>query len=271
MDSYDYSKNNNIKIDNNLTEVPKSIENIDSYNDDVDSKLVELYHLNKILEDELKPKYPPYDGPKWPSMCDPDDEAIAKWKAAGGGQPLPKDWDKINRIKEKIKHLELQIRPKIHLKYSENYVVFSEFPDEITLGFNITNCPHRCDGCHSPWLQKDEGKQITNDVIDESIEKTGNNITCIGFFGGDSNVEELNSLANHIKTKYNNSIKVGWYSGNDELDENINIKFFDYIKIGHYDKEKGPLNKKSTNQILYKVDKDGNLINITNRFWHNEI
>ena len=155
------------------------------------------------------------------------------------------------------------------MKYKEHFIVCTEFPDEITLAFNITNCPHRCKGCHSPWLQEDIGNLLTPEIIDKLIEENHNNISCIGFFGGDSNINELNFLANYIKTKYNNSIKTGWYSGNDYIDKNIDVELFDYIKIGHYDEEKGPLNKKTTNQRLYEIHitNKTNLIDITHKFW----
>jgi hypothetical protein len=37
------------------------------------------------------------------------------------------------------------------------------------------------------------------------------------------------------------------------LSDEIDIGRFDYIKLGHYDNELGPLNKKTTNQRLYQV------------------
>lgn len=57
------------------------------------------------------------------------------------------------------------------LKYIETAVVFSEIPDEISLDINITNCPYRCPGCHSAYLQQDIGSDLTTDKIDELIKK----------------------------------------------------------------------------------------------------
>ena len=45
---------------------------------------------------------------------------------------------------------------------------------------------------------------------------------------------------------------------------------FDYIKLGPYSEEFGPLNSVTTNQRMYKVVKqNGNyeLVDITNKFW----
>ena len=47
------------------------------------------------------------------------------------------------------------------IKYKETQVTFSEVPDEISLCINISNCPHRCKGCHSPYLQEDVGYELT--------------------------------------------------------------------------------------------------------------
>jgi anaerobic ribonucleoside-triphosphate reductase activating protein len=65
-------------------------------------------------------------------------------------------------------------------------------------------------------------------------------------------------------------LKVGWYSGMDELSDKINLDWFDYVKIGHYDEDLGPLNKETTNQRFFRVTKSENdyqLMDLTNLFW----
>ena len=47
------------------------------------------------------------------------------------------------------------------IKYTDTEVVFREFPDEITLAINISNCPIHCKGCHSPELWDDIGEKLT--------------------------------------------------------------------------------------------------------------
>lgn len=255
------------KIEITKSNIQLSSSEIEKQNEETDETMIELYHLNKMLVEEKTPKYPEYNGPKLPPQGE-DLNVIRRWEAEYN-KPLPLDSEKINRLEQKIKNLENSIKPIENLKYSEYFVVFSEFPDEITLAINITNCPHKCDGCHSPWLQENKGKELTTDVLDEIISITNNNITCIGFMGGDSGVLELNKLAKYIKEKYNGEIKTGWYSGNDELDENIDLSYFDYVKIGRFDKIRGPLNRSTTNQILYKVEENKKLTNITYKFWNN--
>ena len=152
------------------------------------------------------------------------------------------------------------------LKYLGYSIVFQEVPDEVTLAINISGCPHKCEGCHSKYLWEYEGNYISDD-LDMLIQKYQGLITCVCFMGGDSNPEEINNLAIKIKSK---NLKVGWYSGNSEISDKINIKNFDYIKIGPYLKDKGPLSDKNTNQKMYKIihfTGMNSLKDITYKFW----
>lgn len=152
------------------------------------------------------------------------------------------------------------------LKYSDTLVSFSEIPDEITLCINISNCPNKCEGCHSSWLQKNIGIELNNYELYDIINKNSG-ISCVCFMGGDSDPEEINNLAIKIKSK---NLKVGWYSGKSEISDKINIKNFDYIKIGPYLKDKGPLSDKNTNQKMYEIihfTGMNSLKDITYKFW----
>ena len=152
------------------------------------------------------------------------------------------------------------------MKYVDTLVSFSEIPDEITLCINISNCPNKCEECHSSWLQKNIGIELNNYELYDIINKNSG-ISCVCFMGGDSNPEEINNLAIKIKSK---NLKVGWYSGNSKISDKINIKNFDYIKIGPYLKDKGPLSDKNTNQKMYKIihfTGMDSLKDITYKFW----
>lgn len=158
------------------------------------------------------------------------------------------------------------------IKYLETLVTFAEIPDEITLCINITNCPCNCKGCHSSYLSKDIGEELNNDVLDKLISDNSG-ISCIAFMGGDSSPKEINDLAKYVKDKY--SISVAWYSGRQELSKDINLDNFDYIKLGPYIKELGPLTSKTTNQRLYQYGKlfsdytiDKCWRDITYKFWN---
>ena len=87
--------------------------------------------------------------------------------------------------------------------------------------------------------------------------------------GGDSDKDSLKQFANYVSSL---NLKVGWYSGEYELDLNLYGKYFDYIKIGQYIEELGPLNSRNTNQRLYYINKNNNCSNIvindiTYKFW----
>ena len=148
------------------------------------------------------------------------------------------------------------------LKYVDTAVTFAEIPDEISLCINISNCPCHCEGCHSAYLAKDIGTDLTQRALEQFI-KENEYVTCISLMGGDSDPSIINLLGSviHMRGK-----KSAWYSGRQELSDKIDITNFDYIKLGPYIKNKGPLNNPNTNQRMYKVI-DSKLEDITNKFW----
>ena len=153
------------------------------------------------------------------------------------------------------------------IKYSDSFVVFEEIPDKVSLALNITNCANNCPGCHSPELALDMGQELTEDTIDRLInENSGAN--CFLFMGEGRDYKILLELDMYIKEKYP-YMAVGVYSGRDEVEDEY-YKVFDYVKVGPYKEDLGPLNKRTTNQRLYKMV-DGVKTDITGRFWKNSI
>ena len=150
------------------------------------------------------------------------------------------------------------------LKYVDTKVVFAEVPDEITLAINISGCPCNCKGCHSSYLAKDIGEPLDLQHLTNLID-SNKGISCVCIMGGDANPSEVDDIAQDIK-EYYPELKVGWYSGRQELSKDIELGNFDYIKLGPYKEEFGPLNSKTTNQRFYKVS-DGELVDITSRFY----
>ena len=154
------------------------------------------------------------------------------------------------------------------LKYVDAKVVFAEVPNEITLAINISGCPCNCRGCHSSYLAQDIGEPLDLQHLTNLID-SNKGITCVCIMGGDANPSEVDDIAQDIK-EYYPELKVGWYSCRQELSEDIELGNFDVIKLGPYKEEFGPLNSRTTNQRLYKVS-DGELIDITSKFWKHEI
>ena len=154
------------------------------------------------------------------------------------------------------------------LKYFNSQVTFAEIPDEVTLCINITNCPCHCEGCHSPYLSDDIGLPLDLENLTYLID-SNKGITCVCIMGGDVNPSEVNDIAQDIK-EYYPELKVGWYSGKQEISKGIDLHNFNYIKLGPYIKERGPLNSKTTNQVMLKVDIIKGKVftkDITSKFW----
>lgn len=152
------------------------------------------------------------------------------------------------------------------IKYVETEVVFREIPDEITLAINISNCPCHCEGCHSSYLAEDIGKELTIGELD-SLIKSNSGISTVSFMGGDIDPSYIIELAKYVKEVYP-ELKIAWYSGRQEINDTVkeSLAYFDFIKVGPYIKELGPLDSRTTNQRFYKII-NGQLIDTTSKFW----
>lgn len=154
------------------------------------------------------------------------------------------------------------------LKYVDTAVTFSEVPDEITLCINISNCPCHCVNCHSSYLAEDIGTPLDLMHLTDLID-ANKGITCVCIMGGDINPEEVDDIAQDIK-EYYPELKVAWYSGRQELSKDINLEFFNFVKLGPYIEGKGPLNSRTTNQVMLEIEVINNKVftkDITSKFW----
>lgn len=160
------------------------------------------------------------------------------------------------------------------IKAYDYAITFVEFPDEIALCFNISNCPCLCEGCSENYLKENTGKEVTESFLDSVLLPYKNyGLTLIGFMGGDSDYETLKSLVDLIHTKY--KLKVGFYSGRDFINLDL-AGVVDYYKYGRFILPKGeedtwlkqtcgPINFPNSNQKIYKREAN-KLIDITYRF-----
>ena len=151
------------------------------------------------------------------------------------------------------------------MKYVDTQVVFREVPDELTLAINISGCPVKCPGCHSSYLARDIGEVLDVDSLDKLID--GNpGITCVSFMGGDADPAYVRELAVHTRSR---GLKTCWYSGRDLENAKPVLDALDFVKVGPYIDEFGPLDYATTNQRFYKVNQgpDGpELTDWTHRF-----
>lgn len=142
------------------------------------------------------------------------------------------------------------------IRYAETRVTFEEVPDEITLCVNLTGCPYTCQGCHSPWMRdKNSGAPLTLMTLDRLIHNA-DGISCVAFMGGDAEPESVLNAAKFIHDNFN-TIKTCWYSGSavppaSGSDNSVlSYESINYLKIGPWINELGPLGSPTGNQRMY--------------------
>ena len=140
------------------------------------------------------------------------------------------------------------------MKYLYCKEVFSEVPGEITLALSISNCQIKCKGCNQKELWEDIGSILDSSVL-KTLLRRHRGITCVLFMGsGNKEYQVLNNLAMEA---HKNGLKVAVYLGEDNIPEELDKSYFDYIKIGHWDTSKGGLDSPTTNQKMYFLEHQG--------------
>jgi len=155
--------------------------------------------------------------------------------------------------------------PNLPLKYTGYTVACQEVPDEVSIVFNISDCPYKCRGCHSQYLWDYVGEYISNDIEGVLLQYEGL-ATCVCFMGGDQNLSEMKDLLTKCKT---HKFKTCVYSGSNDMSlfEDL-YGLIDYLKIGEYIEELGGLKSKNTNQVFYKKNDMGKYEDFTYLFWN---
>ena len=150
---------------------------------------------------------------------------------------------------------------------SSNVITTQDVPDEISLAISISGCSLHCKNCHSSFTWEPDFGEILTDEKMEYLIKKNKYISCVLFYGGEWKLERLIELMKIVK-KYN--LKVCLYTGLilEEIKSTKKelLDIVDYIKCGRYIEELGGLNKKTTNQKMYRID-NGDIIDITNKFY----
>ncbi len=156
------------------------------------------------------------------------------------------------------------------LRFVNYNIVFQEIPNEVTLAINLSNCPNRCKGCHSPYLTEDIGEVLNENALAVLLEKYDKAITCVCFMGGDAAPQEVEQLAVFLRRKTNARIKIGWYSGKSVFPKECSLRKFDFIKLGPYIEHLGGLDSITTNQRFYHIE-EGKMVDITDYFHKKQI
>jgi len=143
-----------------------------------------------------------------------------------------------------------------------------ELPGETCLTFFITECQNRCADCHSPELWQPVGTKL-NECFNPLIQLYRKKISGVCFLGESKNTaKEHAEFADLCQTARAFGLKTCFYSGRDCQIENW-MFCFDFVKIGSYKKEYGPIIERMTNQRMYKIS-NGHYSDVTKLFWHEQ-
>lgn len=136
------------------------------------------------------------------------------------------------------------------MKYSEFDIVTQEVPGEVSLSFAITGCEIRCKGCHSPQLwNKNFGNELSEKKYMTLLKRYKKHATCVLFMGGEWYKKELISFLQKAKEM---GYKTCLYTGKNEIDHKI-YRELNFLKTGSWIREKGGLDKATTNQLFTEV------------------
>jgi anaerobic ribonucleoside-triphosphate reductase activating protein len=135
------------------------------------------------------------------------------------------------------------------MKSTGHTIVFKEHPDYVSLLISISNCPVKCEKCHTPELQQDIGEEFTEEKLTNLLLKYDGLIQNVIFFGGDQYPVEIVALLKICK-KFN--LKTTLWTGMLDIAPCIKM-YVDYLKTGPYIESKGGLNSPTTNQRYIEV------------------
>ena len=129
-------------------------------------------------------------------------------------------------------------------------IALQEVPGEISLCFSIAGCKIHCEGCHSPFLWKEEnGKLLTQKNYDKLLSQYQNYASCVLFMGGEWHEEELLQFLKLAKEK---KFKTCLYTGEETVSKEL-LSELTFIKTGRWLQERGGLNANTTNQKFIEV------------------
>lgn len=132
--------------------------------------------------------------------------------------------------------------------FQRSGITFQEVPNETSLYYEISGCPLKCDGCHSPELRLNKGKILDVSQLSADVFKYDSLITCVLFMGGDWSPD----LVKLLKVIRENNLKTALYSGQNSVSNEIQSQL-DYLKTGPFLKSLGGLNSPLTNQKIIHV------------------
>ncbi|MBS5519638.1 MAG: radical SAM protein [Acidaminococcus intestini] len=157
----------------------------------------------------------------------------------------------------------------IKLPVMSKGITLGEIPNKVALFFELGNCNAGCEGCHSKhlWLDCKEPMSL-KEILELTKEYKNEGAEAVLLMGGTTNgipIDDLVATIYHLS----NILPVGLYSGSDDMHlhlELVNRTFLKWLKIGSYQKDKGGLDSKDTNQRFFEFDEGGSVIDRTKDF-----
>lgn len=152
------------------------------------------------------------------------------------------------------------------LRYIDFGLSHMEVPGEASICIYITGCPNRCPECHYRVLQLQDSGELLGKNLDTILAFYSPIASCVCFLGegtaGDADRDELIDYAEKV---HDLKLKCCLYSGRDtEIEDWMQV--FDYVKVGRYRKDCGPISSPNTNQRMYKKTNEG-YTDMTTEFW----
>ena len=152
------------------------------------------------------------------------------------------------------------------LRYIDFGLSHMEIPGEASICIYITGCPNRCPDCHYPELQSKDSSELLGENLDTILAFYNPIASCVCFLGeGEAGDAEQSELINYAEKAHERGLKCCLYSGRDTVIEGW-MHVFDYVKLGSYRKDCGPISSSTTNQRMYKKVSKG-YMDITREFW----
>lgn len=143
------------------------------------------------------------------------------------------------------------------LYYTEFGLSHLEVTGERCLSIYLSGCRNNCPDCHYPDLRRTDCGLPLGAFFPQMLDLYRKQATCVCFLGeGEDTEETRRELTRYADIAHGSGLKTCLYPGRDTGIEPW-MRCFDYIKVGSYRKERGPLRAPTTNQRLFRASAGG--------------
>lgn len=152
-------------------------------------------------------------------------------------------------------------------------ITLNELPDYISAYIQMANCNIKCKNCHSKELWKKINNYMQLEEIIDTVRRYkdcgADSVIIFGDINNDITTSALELLCKELSILLPVCVYSGANTIIDSIGSNQTLEYLSFIKIGNYDENCGGLDKKTTNQHLYKIihGKEIKFEDITYKFW----